>query len=192
MAYQKSVLYAARLTKDKGLENYMNLAAKMPGITFYIAGGSGELTEKVKEMEAKHSNLKYLGSLPRKDLFAKFQEVDYLMLPSIWYENNPMIIIEAMAFGLPVIGSRMGGIPELLEDGRGFLFDPYTEGDDLRLLTELADLPIEEYRNVARKARAFAQQLSFDHYYEKLARVLPQLKVTAHQTIQSSTLNIHH
>ena len=54
-----------------------------------------------------------------------FREADCLLLPSLWYENAPVVIIEAAAYGIAVIASRMGAIPEFITDEQnGLLFEP--------------------------------------------------------------------
>ena len=59
-----------------------------------------------------------------------------VVVPSEWYENCPMSVLEAMAYGKPVVGSRMGGIPELVEDGKtGLLF----EAGNVNELTSVLD-----------------------------------------------------
>jgi glycosyltransferase involved in cell wall biosynthesis len=82
----------------------------------------------------------------------------FVVAPSEWYENNPMSIIEAFAYGKPVIGARIGGIPELVEDGEtGLLF---STGDAMglrRCIEQILANPglISEY---GRNARARAEE----------------------------------
>ena len=57
------------------------------------------------------------------------EQADYLLVPSLWYENAPVAVIEAAAYGLGVIASRIGGMPELVREGRtGLLFEPGDAG----------------------------------------------------------------
>jgi Glycosyl transferases group 1 len=68
--------------------------------------------------------VKFWGKLDNNDVARAYAETDVLVLPSIWCENQPVSITEAMACGMPVIGSNMGGIPELVENGvNGFIFE---------------------------------------------------------------------
>jgi len=64
--------------------------------------------------------------------------LDLLVVPSTWWENSPLTVLEALAAGVPVVGSRTGGLPELIEDGRtGLLVTP---GDAAALRTALEDV----------------------------------------------------
>jgi glycosyltransferase involved in cell wall biosynthesis len=90
--------------------------------------GDGDLREtlegKVRQMELG-SAVKFLGKVPHSKIDEVLGETDVVVLPSIWPENQPVSIMEAMAARIPVIASRIGGIPELVQDGlTGYLFEP--------------------------------------------------------------------
>ena len=90
--------------------------------------GDGELKNELKT-KLKTANLetsvRLWGKVSHARITEVYKETDVLILPSIWPENHPVSINEAMAAGLPVIGSRIGGIPELIEDNKtGYLFEP--------------------------------------------------------------------
>jgi glycosyltransferase involved in cell wall biosynthesis len=172
--FQQTVLYAGRFSKDKGIELFLEAAAQMQNVKFLIAG-VGDLIEQVEQANKDLENVEYLGSLNKEQLFDAFDKSDFLILPSIWYENNPMIIIEAMTYGLAVIGSDIGGIPELLNEGRGFLFDPLKPDTLAATIEKSATISLTEYDRITRLAKAFAGSLTSDHYYENLSRLIPEL-----------------
>jgi glycosyltransferase involved in cell wall biosynthesis len=59
-----------------------------------------------------------------------YRQLDVLVVPSLWHEPFGMVVIEAFAHGVPVVGSRRGGIPEIVGDGRtGLLFEPDAPGE---------------------------------------------------------------
>lgn len=174
-AFQKTVLYAGRFSKDKGIELILEAAAKCKDVKFLIAG-VGDLIEMVEKADREMENVEYLGSLNKEQLMETFDRSDFLILPSIWYENNPMIIIEAMTYGLVVIGSDIGGIPELLREGRGFLFDPLKEDSLSGQVRASGMLSVQDYGLMAEKARDFAKTLTSEHYYQKLCSIIPGLK----------------
>ena len=68
--------------------------------------------------------IRFMGEFNHAEIFNIFKEIDILIAPSIWHENSPIVIQEALSSNTPVIASRIGGIPELLEDGiNGLLFN---------------------------------------------------------------------
>jgi glycosyltransferase involved in cell wall biosynthesis len=69
-------------------------------------------------------------------------KVHLVVFPSLWEENYPLVVRETLLHGVPVIGSRLGGVPEAIEDGvNGFLFDPYREGELAEKIGLIVDNP---------------------------------------------------
>jgi glycosyltransferase involved in cell wall biosynthesis len=175
-SFTNTILYAGRFSKDKGIEIFLYAASQFNNIKFLIAG-SGDLIEKVTEAGRIMPNVEYLGNLNKENLIKAFDRSDYLIVPSIAIENNPMIIIEAMTFGLPVLGSRIGGIPELLDENRGFLFDPHNTETLIHAIHEAISLSLQEYQTLSEKIKEFSQSLSYDNYYGKLIVAVPELLI---------------
>ncbi len=74
---------------------------------------------------SKNINIEFLGEFSHEEISGVLNSVDVLVVPSIWQENSPLIIREAFAAGVPVVASRIGGIPENVIDGEnGLLFQP--------------------------------------------------------------------
>jgi glycosyltransferase involved in cell wall biosynthesis len=90
-----------------------------------VVAGRGVLEQEVMdaaERDPRISFAGYVSGLAKEELLAS---ANHVLLPSLWYENAPVSIIEAAAFGLGVIGSRIGAIPEFVQAGRtGVLFPP--------------------------------------------------------------------
>lgn len=80
---------------------------------------------------AKNRNIRFMGGFDHKDISEVFSEIDVLVVPSIWYENFPLTIQEAFLARLPVIASNIGGIPELVQDGKNGLLFQVNNTDDL-------------------------------------------------------------
>jgi glycosyltransferase involved in cell wall biosynthesis len=73
----------------------------------------------------KNKNITFMGGFDNRQIASVFQNIDVLIVPSIWPENSPLVIQEAFLAKIPVIASRIGGIPELIQDGiNGLLFNP--------------------------------------------------------------------
>lgn len=165
------LLYYGRLSKEKGLE-LMLQTAERTGVNLKIAG-SGPLEETVLVYARKNKNIEYVGYKNGSELDDLILKSSFIVVPSECYENNPMTIIEAYSFGIPVIGSRLGGIPEVLLDSKtGFLFES-RNGDDLaEVIQKAMRLEPGQYLELSMNARKFAEQnFSSAEHYEKLMRV---------------------
>ena len=86
--------------------------------------------------------VRFWGKLDNDEIEDAYAETDVLILPSIWRENQPVSITEAMAAGIPVVASRVGGIPELVDDGRtGLLFTAGSSTELSDVINRLIDNP---------------------------------------------------
>ena len=87
--------------------------------------GEGSLAECVSDRAQRDIRVTYHGFVSLNNLVKLLEHIDAVVLPSICYENSPTVIYEAFLIGVPVIASRIGGIPELVEDGvSGLLVAP--------------------------------------------------------------------
>lgn len=116
---EKSYCYIGRLSKEKGVEALLAVAATLP-YKLYIAGDGPQASELKEKYNLP--NIYFVGQLSYKDIIAMLKKVRFSVLPSVWYENNPLSIIESLCCGTPVLGSQIGGIPELLIDPYSRLF----------------------------------------------------------------------
>ena len=81
--------------------------------------GENDYSKKLMKKIKSDSRINKLGNLPQKDLLPKLQFYDLAVVPSIWMETGPLTILEAFAAGIPVAGTNLGGIKELLSDQKG-------------------------------------------------------------------------
>jgi glycosyltransferase involved in cell wall biosynthesis len=112
------VLYAGRLSQEKGLPTLVQ-AMLGTGIPLKIAG-AGPMEEQLRATVATKdsgSSITFEGHCDGVRLAALYRNAAFVVVPSEWYENAPMSILEAFAYGKPVVGSRIGGIPELISEG---------------------------------------------------------------------------
>lgn len=113
-------LFLGRLSPEKGVETLLKAHAAAQGKWPLHIAGTGPLEETLK---LKYPQAKFLGHISGEQLQHTLEGAAVVVVPSECYENCPMSVLEAMAYGKPVIGSRMGGIPELVVDGAtGLLF----------------------------------------------------------------------
>ncbi|MDA8092019.1 MAG: glycosyltransferase family 4 protein [Nitrospiraceae bacterium] len=155
----QEIAYAGRFSHEKGVHMLLD-AVKGSGVKLKIIGDgplAGGIAEKIKK-EKLGENVRMLGYLKGHQLQREIIRSAFLVVSSTWYENNPLSIIEAFSLGKPVLGARIGGIPELVRDGEtGFTFEAGNAADLRdkinRMLREKQKLP-----EMGKRAREFAER----------------------------------
>jgi glycosyltransferase involved in cell wall biosynthesis len=120
------VLFAGRISKEKGVGTLLDAASRLGEVRFVIAG-EGPLLDVFRSLaeERRLSNVDFVGYVKGDALEDLLRGAGCVVVPSVSYENLPLSILEAFARGKPVVGSKCGGIPELVIDGvTGYLFEP--------------------------------------------------------------------
>ena len=121
------LLYVGRLSPEKGLIDVIKALKKTDDVTLDVIGRGDYLTTLKNAINENGLNerVKFLGYIRwGEELFRRFENYHYLILPS-YSEGLPLVIIEAMSMGLPVIASNVGGIPEVITNRKnGLLFPP--------------------------------------------------------------------
>ncbi len=113
------VLYFGRYSCEKGVRTLIDAAKKLPDINF-VCAGRGEYAEQMKDVP----NIKDAGFQTGDDLIRLISEARSSVCPSEWYENCLLSVMESQKYDTPVIGARIGGIPELVIEGEnGLLFE---------------------------------------------------------------------
>ena len=113
------VLYFGRFSEEKGIGTLIKVCKELPDVQFIFAG-TGPLEETVNGIK----NIKNVGFQKGEALEKLIREARFSIYPSEWYENCPYSVMESVLLGTPVVGSKMGGIPELIEPGKtGELFE---------------------------------------------------------------------
>lgn len=120
-------LLLCRLTEEKGVRvvlDAMRLLPRALPVQLTIAG-RGPLEDVARDAAREDSRITFAGFVQGEEKHALLAQADHLLIPSLWYENAPVAVVEAAAYQIGVIGSRIGGIPELVREGEtGFLFEP--------------------------------------------------------------------
>ena len=125
-AGKEYVLYFGRYSWEKGVRTLIEAAKKLPNITF-VCAGRGEYAEQMKDVP----NIKDVGFQSGDDLIKLIHEAMFSVCPSECYENNPFSVMESHKCGTPVIGAKIGGIPELVIDRENGLLFESGNADDL-------------------------------------------------------------
>jgi len=125
---EQAYCYIGRLSEEKGINQLLDVAKSLP-YKLYVAG-KGPLKDPL-EKEYSCKNIIFLGELTTDQIYNLLSTVKYSVMPSVWYENNPLSVIESLCMGTPVLGANIGGIPELINADNGLLFAP-NDPNDLR------------------------------------------------------------
>jgi glycosyltransferase involved in cell wall biosynthesis len=171
------ILYFGRLSAEKGVETLFSAWLKYDRKSKLKIVGTGELFEELNKIAIQTSNIEMLGFKSGDELNTLIREASFIIVPSEWYENNPLTIIEAYANGKPVIGSNVGGIPEIINDGEtGFLFEMGSVKDLSDKITKAELIDREEYYRLSTNARKFADEhFSEESHYQSLISVYENL-----------------
>jgi len=183
------VLYFGRLSDEKGILTLLEASRLYPTAPLYIVG-DGPQRPVLQEFAIKSemSQVKFLGLKSGDDLKALVQNARVIVVPSEWYDNSPLVIYEAFATGKPVICSKMGGMPELVDDGQNGLH--FEAGDAEELAAQMAAMWQNPKRAMefGRTARAKAEtEFDPDVHYQKIYewyQELIGLQVKASQTMR--------
>jgi glycosyltransferase involved in cell wall biosynthesis len=160
------VAFAGRISEEKGIDTLIRAARHLPELEIRLAGDGPLLPNMIRKAP---SNMKFLGRMESQGIRVFYQNARFLVVPSKWFEMCPLVIMEAMNYGLPVVAPKVGGLPELVEDGvTGLLFEPGNSEDlanKMRSLWENSEASRRMGQTGQKKA---IREYSEDIYYERL------------------------
>ncbi|MCC8984481.1 glycosyltransferase [Bradyrhizobium acaciae] len=131
---RSGLLYVGRLSREKGVGVLLEAVAGT-GVPLRIVG---EGPERVALEARAPGNVTFLGALSRAEVLREMANARALVLPSLWYEGFPMVVVEAFARGTPVIASEIGGLAEVVTAGKtGVLVPP---GNAVALRSRIVDI----------------------------------------------------
>lgn len=167
------VLYAGRLTPVKGIETLLEAFADLKNIQLVIAG-DGPLTDYVRQFVHSHNatHISYIGKQSPTEVRRLMSEALCVVVPSVWYENNPLTVLESFAQATPVIASHIGGLSELIgKNERGITVPPQ---DPVALRTAIVSLAArQEYaRSIGEHARTYVtDHMNTEQHYRQLMEI---------------------
>ncbi|MBF8280824.1 MAG: glycosyl transferase [Candidatus Magasanikbacteria bacterium] len=157
--HENYLLYFGRLAVEKGLLTLLNAMQGLPTVQLKIVGVGPQMNELKKYVDDQVlAKVEFLGFLEGDELKETVANARAVVLPSEWYENYPLAILEAMLMEKIVIASRVGGVPEQITDKEtGFLFTPKDVKGLRETIRAVWDLPPDEASQVGGRARAWAE-----------------------------------
>ena len=176
----KYILYFGRLDATKGLFTLLDALRDNPDLQCVMAG-SGPDSDALKAHAARHDmqNVRFPGFVEGTALQDLIRGAVCTVLPAEWYENCPMSVLESLAYARPVIGTRIGGIPELIDDGQdGLIVEPAHKDQLSAALRELGGNPQKASRMGLAGREKVARSFSPAHHYEQIRAVYDNLLST--------------
>ena len=170
---ENSIAFFGRLSGEKGLVTLITAVKNIQSITLKIIG-DGPIKQDLQDWVVKNNirNILFLGPRFKDELKNELTKAMFVVIPSEWYENNPRTVLEAFALGKPVIGADIGGIPELVKNGRtGLLFKP-GNADNLRERIEMLIGDSDKVIVIGKNARSFVEEeFNAEKHYRALMEI---------------------
>ncbi|HCS21847.1 MAG TPA: hypothetical protein DIW47_15035 [Bacteroidetes bacterium] len=171
------IAYLGRLSEEKGISTLIKAVAGIEGLTLKIAGDGPErnaLQEMVKEL--KLERVEFAGPITEEDKWNFLRNAICTVIPSKCYENFPLLILECMAVGTPVIGSDLGSIPHIIKDRQNGLIYDHSKPEDLKQkILWLLDSPDEAKTMAQRGRETIEKEYTSQVHYQQLIRIYETL-----------------
>ncbi len=168
------LLFIGQLGYHKGLAFLLDAFSKYEGDARLQIVGGGPLRALVEERAQHDKRIVYLGYTPQEEVMKCIAAVDAVVVPSLCYENSPTVIYEALSAGIPLIASRIGGVGELIQDGKtGLLFTPGDESDVLRAIRRM-DAEKDAYATRGEVMRESIAPYVLSKYAERFVELLTE------------------
>ena len=141
------IAYMGQLAPHKGIHVLLHaaraLGARAFGLTLFgPEGPHPEYVARLRRIARGDPRIRFAGAYANEQVDQLLADVDVLVVPSVWHENWPFVVLEAFRAGVPVIASRIGGLPEMIHDGEdGLLFETGSVRELTRCLLRLIDQP---------------------------------------------------
>ena len=160
------VLFVGRLIKEKGVLELLESAKRWDKSITLVIIGTGPLEDNIKYQISNIKDAQYLGKTDNDKLPLYYSGADILIVPSIHEEGFGRVILEALACGVPVIGSHLGAIPQALDETVGKLID--INPKNIKDAVEYLFTHPQKLKDLSKNARKFAER----RYSEKNAETI--------------------
>ncbi|MFA6550974.1 MAG: glycosyltransferase [Patescibacteria group bacterium] len=172
-------LYAGRISAEKGLDVLIKAMRNINNSRLIIAGDGPE-RERLEKLTAElklKNKINFIGRQDQTALFNLIKNANAVIVPSVWHENLPYAVIEAMGLTKIVICSKIGGLLEMIEDGKtGFFFNPNDYRDLALVIKKTLNLKPNELKLIGERAnKVVEEKYSPDQYYQKLINCYQQV-----------------
>ena len=156
-----SIVFAGRLSPEKGVDTLIEAVGRLSGSVHLDVAGEGPDRARLEDVASRvgDGRVRFLGRLDGAAMDTLMRDALAVVLPSRWYENQPMVVLEAFARRVPVVASDLGGTPELIRHGTdGFLVPP----DDAAALAAALGALVEDPARAQAMGKAAQERASTD------------------------------
>ena len=169
------ILFVGRLAREKGVHTLIEASREARVPIRVIGDGPVRADLEALVAEAGDADIDFLGWRDHDEVLTELRTARALVVPSIWPEVFPLVICEAFSAGVPVIGSDVGGISDLLAERRGFLFPAGNVAQLAALLKAVAEDRAPAAERAASARKYSRQYLSYDYWREQYQSVYSDL-----------------
>lgn len=164
-------MYLGRLSSEKGVDRLLMALAAADDLPFRIVGDGPEMP-RLRYMVDRLNlrNVSFHGLVEHSQAQNLLRGCAYLVAPSLWHENAPLAVVEALGHGKPILVSPLGGLPELATGGGGLVVDPLDTERFAEALSSLANDPALWRRLGVRSRAYFELALTLEAHVEQLKR----------------------
>ncbi|KKU14154.1 MAG: group 1 glycosyl transferase [Candidatus Magasanikbacteria bacterium GW2011_GWC2_45_8] len=166
------LLYMGRLSHEKGILSLISAVRPLTQVSLKIIG-AGPLEDSIRTQIKNTPHIELMGHKEGAELARIVEGTRAVVIPSEWFENYPMSLIEAFAKGKPVIASAIGGIPEIVQEGvNGWMFPPGNARALRAIIERVWGYEDRVLQTAGRAAQAYVRgHNNPEVYYEKLMKV---------------------
>lgn len=171
--YSDYILFFGRLVEEKGADILIKAMKYVPNARLLLVGDGPQLTQlKNLSINLNLRNIEFTGPKWGKEMDLLIENARFVVVPSLWHENFPYVIVQSFAMAKAVIGTDRGGIPELIIDGEyGYIYSANDAEDLSKKINELwsnPDLAVD----MGKKAKEYADSIFNDNvFYETLMSI---------------------
>jgi glycosyltransferase involved in cell wall biosynthesis len=170
------ILFVGRLSIEKGILTLLKAVKGLNVVVRIVGDGPMRAEYETYARENKISNVIFEGYKSGEELRDFFRNAAFLIIPSEWYENAPMTILESFAYGKPVIGSNIGGIPEMVRHGESGLLFEMGNAEDLRTkIKEILSSPSKIIEMGQRARKIVEDEYNAEVHYKRLMEVYKRI-----------------
>ncbi len=167
------ILYLGRLSDEKGIKTLIKSLSLLDGVVLKVAGsGPAEEYLKNKALESGGVQVEFLGHIGGAEKQKIVAEALCTVVPSEWYENFPISVVESMSLGTPVVASKIGGLPDMIEHGvNGMLFEAGNHVDLANSIRSIIENEELASKMAEQSVKAAVSKFGAEEHYRQLMAI---------------------